>query len=64
MIRRAILGCIVIGVVCGAAAQAENLMPNGSFEVRDWNYKIAPDPQVRGDVLESVIKENSRFYHQ
>jgi membrane-anchored protein YejM (alkaline phosphatase superfamily) len=36
--------------------------PNGSFEVRDWNYKIAPDPQVRGDVLESVIKENSRFY--
>ena len=38
--------------------------PNGSFEVRDWDYKIAPDPQVRGDVLESVIKENSRFYHQ
>ena len=36
--------------------------PHGSFEVRDWNYKIAPDPQVRGDVLESVIKENSRFY--
>jgi membrane-anchored protein YejM (alkaline phosphatase superfamily) len=38
--------------------------PNGSFEVRDWNYKIAPDPQVRGNVLESVIKENSRFYRQ
>jgi membrane-anchored protein YejM (alkaline phosphatase superfamily) len=36
--------------------------PSGSFEVRDWNYNIAPDPQVRGDVLESVIKENSRFY--
>jgi hypothetical protein len=36
--------------------------PNGSFEVRDWNYNISPDPQVRGDVLESVIKENSRFY--
>ncbi len=38
--------------------------PNGSFEVRDWNYNISPDPQVRGDVLESVIKENSRFYRQ
>jgi len=38
--------------------------PNGSFEVRDWKYKIAPDPQVRGNVLESVIKENSRFYRQ
>jgi len=38
--------------------------PHGSFEVRDWNYKIVPDPQVREDVLESVIKENSRFYRQ
>lgn len=38
--------------------------PNGSFEVRDWNYKIHPSPQVRGAVLESVIKENSRFYRQ
>ncbi len=38
--------------------------PNGSFEVRDWNYKISSKPQVRGDVLESVIKENSRFYRQ
>ncbi len=38
--------------------------PNGRFEVRDWNYKIVPDPQVRGDVLESVIRENSRFYRQ
>ena len=33
--------------------------PHGSFEVRDWNYKITPHPQIRGDVLESVIKENS-----
>jgi hypothetical protein len=38
--------------------------PHGSFEVRDWNYKITPHPQIRGDVLESVIKENSRFYRQ
>lgn len=38
--------------------------PNGTFEVRDWNYRITPDPQVRGAVLESVIKENSRFYRQ
>ena len=38
--------------------------PNGSFEVRDWNYKISTNPQVRGDVLEQVSKENSRFYRQ
>ena len=38
--------------------------PNGSFEVRDWNYRIAKDPEIRGDVLESVTKENSRFYRK
>lgn len=38
--------------------------PNGSFEIRDWNYNIAPDPHIRGAVLESVIRENSRFYRQ
>lgn len=38
--------------------------PNGSFEIRDWDYGIAPEPQIRGDVLESVTKENSRFYRQ
>jgi membrane-anchored protein YejM (alkaline phosphatase superfamily) len=38
--------------------------PNGSFEVRDWSYKISTNPQVRGNVLEQVSKENSRFYRQ
>jgi len=38
--------------------------PNGRFEVRDWDYRIAPDPVIRGDVLESVTKENSRFYRK
>ncbi len=36
--------------------------PNGRFEVRDWNYRIAPQPQVRGTVLEAVSRENARFY--
>jgi hypothetical protein len=38
--------------------------PNGRFEIRDWDYRIAPDPVIRGDVLESVTKENSRFYRK
>ena len=38
--------------------------PNGSFEVRDWDYRIAKDPVIRGDVLESVTSENSRFYRK
>lgn len=38
--------------------------PNGRFEVRDWNYRIATDPIIRPDVLQSVMHENSRFYRQ
>jgi membrane-anchored protein YejM (alkaline phosphatase superfamily) len=38
--------------------------PNGRFEVRDWDYRIAADPLIRGDVLESVTRENSRFYRK
>lgn len=38
--------------------------PNGRFEVRDWNYRIASRPQIRGEVLESVARENSRFYQR
>lgn len=38
--------------------------PNGRFEVRDWDYRISADPVIRGDVLESVTKENSRFYRK
>jgi membrane-anchored protein YejM (alkaline phosphatase superfamily) len=38
--------------------------PNGRFEIRDWDYHIASDPEIRGDVLESVTAENTRFYHE
>jgi membrane-anchored protein YejM (alkaline phosphatase superfamily) len=38
--------------------------PNGRFEVRDWSYRIAIDPNIRPDVLQSVMHENSRFYRQ
>jgi len=36
--------------------------PNGRYEVRDWNYQILTNPEVRGDVLMAVTRENSRFY--
>lgn len=36
--------------------------PNGQFEVRDWEYRLSPDPQIRGDVLQAVSAENARFY--
>jgi len=38
--------------------------PDGRFEIRDWSYRIAVNPQIRGDVLEQVSAENSRFYRQ
>jgi len=36
--------------------------PNGLYEVRDWDYHLATDPQFRGDVLERVSEQNARFY--
>ena len=36
--------------------------PNGGFEVRDWNYELARNPQIRASVLESVSRENTRFF--
>jgi membrane-anchored protein YejM (alkaline phosphatase superfamily) len=36
--------------------------PNGLFEVRDWDYRLAPDPKYRGEVLEAVSEQNARFY--
>ena len=39
MIRRIVFLCIVMGMMWDAVAQAENLMPNGSFEVsRNWRH--------------------------
>jgi hypothetical protein len=36
--------------------------PSGFYEVRDWDYRLAKDPKFRGDVLEGVSEQNSRFY--
>jgi membrane-anchored protein YejM (alkaline phosphatase superfamily) len=36
--------------------------PNGLYEVRDWDYHLARDPQFRGSVLEAVSEQNARFY--
>ena len=36
--------------------------PNGLYEVRDWDYRLRPDPAFRGDVLEAVSEQNARFF--
>lgn len=36
--------------------------PNGFFEVRDWDYRLLPDPALRGEVLQSVSEQNARFF--
>jgi len=36
--------------------------PNGLYEVRDWDYNLAPNPQFHGSVLEAVSEQNARFY--
>lgn len=36
--------------------------PNGLYEVRDWDYRLAAEPSFRGDVLERVSEQNARFY--
>lgn len=36
--------------------------PSGYYEVRDWNYRIRANPEVRAEVLRLVTEENSRFY--
>jgi membrane-anchored protein YejM (alkaline phosphatase superfamily) len=36
--------------------------PNGLYEVRDWDYRLATNPRFRGDVLEAVSEQNARFY--
>ena len=36
--------------------------PNGLYEVRDWDYQLADKPQFRGDVLEAVSEQNSRYF--
>lgn len=36
--------------------------PTGRYEVRDKDYKLINNPVINGDVLEAVMRENSRFY--
>ena len=36
--------------------------PNGTFEVRDENYRLKEQPQINADVLEAVMRENIRFH--
>jgi len=36
--------------------------PNGLYEVRDWDYRLAREPKFRGRVLEGVSEQNARFY--
>jgi membrane-anchored protein YejM (alkaline phosphatase superfamily) len=36
--------------------------PNGTYEVRDNNYRLLEQPQFNGDVLEAVMRENTRFH--
>ena len=36
--------------------------PNGMYEVRDNNYRLLDTPQFNADVLEAVMRENTRFH--
>jgi membrane-anchored protein YejM (alkaline phosphatase superfamily) len=38
--------------------------PNGLFEVRDRNYHLLETPQFNGEILEAVMRENTRFYRK
>jgi len=36
--------------------------PNGMYEVRDNNYRLLDQPQFNAEVLEAVMRENTRFH--
>jgi len=36
--------------------------PNGLYEVRDWDYRVLPNPEFRSATLQAVMQENRRFY--
>jgi len=36
--------------------------PNGSYEVRDHDYRLKEKPLFNSDVLEAVMRENTRFH--
>lgn len=35
--------------------------PNGLYEVRDWDYRVSPDPEFNADVVQEVMEANRRF---
>ena len=39
-------------------------LPNGLYEVRDWDYRLSATPQFRGDVLEAVSEQNARYFRE
>jgi len=36
--------------------------PNGTYEVRDDHYRLLDDPQFNSEVMEAVMRENTRFH--
>jgi len=36
--------------------------PNGRYEVRGWDYKLLNRPEFNADMLEAVMRENTRFH--
>jgi membrane-anchored protein YejM (alkaline phosphatase superfamily) len=36
--------------------------PNGTYEVRDSDHRLLSQPQINGEVLEAVMRENTRFH--
>jgi len=36
--------------------------PNGLYEVRDSSYRLLKNPQINGEILEAVMRENTRFH--
>ena len=36
--------------------------PNGTYEVRDRNYRLVDHPQFNSEILEAVMRENTRFH--
>jgi membrane-anchored protein YejM (alkaline phosphatase superfamily) len=36
--------------------------PNGTFEVRDADYRIRKELQFRPEIMQAIATENKRFY--
>lgn len=36
--------------------------PNGRYEVRGWDYRLLEKPSFNADILEAVMRENTRFH--